>query len=529
MKIDYSSWGSRLLSIDNLKLDVKNPRFSYQSSKEMNQTEIIKYLIENHAVYELAKAIAINGYLLNEEPIVCKEGESYVVLEGNRRVAACKIILNPYKYLSPQRANELSKHGPFDDKIRCHIAPTRREADTLIYNKHTGIPLQKWDKVSQDAFLITLLKSENLSAEEVANRLSVPTSEIRKALRRHSVHQYSINLFATEPYELEQIKEQGFPITNFERFYDDERGSKFLGLSFGSNGEIYKRLPDDEFDRRFRFIVQQILSQELTSRTFNNEKDKEDYFSTIKKYDKEKFDLDIKLSDKPKTFNEDKNSANDLEEPQEAEKQESANRSKRSRRKSGLFADYNWGDTGVGKIDALFKSMQELNYKKHTDMAGIILRCFVDMLIYEFLKKKRQIGEVNKEEFANSSANNDKKYNELKQYIKASYALSDEEINDEELRRYTRFINKEQSSKIPELGNMVAYVIKHPNLLDYNTRLIQVLENFKRNSNGFIDLTACNMFVHNQYFSANINALESCANDLSPVLDAMYTAIKNEN
>lgn len=51
MKIDYSSWSTRLLSIDNLKLDVKNPRFSYQSTKEMNQTEIVKYLVENHAVY----------------------------------------------------------------------------------------------------------------------------------------------------------------------------------------------------------------------------------------------------------------------------------------------------------------------------------------------------------------------------------------------------------------------------------------------------------------------------------------------
>lgn len=108
MKVDYSKWKTRSLSIENLKLDIKNPRFSYQSTKVMNQTEIIKYLVANHAVYELAKDIAINGYLLNEEPIVCKEGETYVVLEGNRRVAACKILLNPYKYLSSQRAKELT-------------------------------------------------------------------------------------------------------------------------------------------------------------------------------------------------------------------------------------------------------------------------------------------------------------------------------------------------------------------------------------------------------------------------------------
>ena len=90
MKVDYSTWKTRLLSIENLKLDVRNPRFSYQSTRARNQTEIIKYLIEHHAVYDLAKDIAVNGYLINEEPIVCKEGDNYVVLEGNRRVAACR-------------------------------------------------------------------------------------------------------------------------------------------------------------------------------------------------------------------------------------------------------------------------------------------------------------------------------------------------------------------------------------------------------------------------------------------------------
>lgn len=418
MKIDYSSWGTRLLSIDNLKLDVKNPRFSYQSTKEMNQTEIVKYLIENHAVYELAKAIAINGYLLNEEPIVCKEEDSYVVLEGNRRVAACKILLNPYKFLSPQRAKELSKYAPIDDKIRCNIAPTRRDADTLIYNKHTGIPLQKWDKVSQDAFLVNLLQSENLSAEQVAYRLSVPASEIRKALRRHAIHQYSIKLFQSEPYELEQIQEQSFPITNFERFYDDERGLDFLGLSFGSNGEIQKRLPGEEFNRRFKFIVSQILSQDLTSRTFNNEDDKKEYFSTIQNYDKDRFDLDIKPSQTPLTTQTENVLESTSSETKESGDGETSVRTKRTRKKSGLFADYNWGDTGVSKLDALFDSLKELAYKRHMDMAGIALRCYVDMLVYEFLQTKKCIGEINKEDTVEAMIHNDKKYNELKPIVR---------------------------------------------------------------------------------------------------------------
>lgn len=531
MRIDYSSWDTRLLSIDNLKLDVRNPRFSYQSAKEMNQTEIVKYLIENHAVYELAKDIAINGYFVNEEPIVCKEGNSYVVLEGNRRVAACKILLSPYKFLTPQRAKELSKYESIGDKIRCNIAPARKEADALIYNKHAGIPLQKWDKVSQDAFLASLLQSEKFSVEEVAHKLNVPESEIRKALRRHTIHQYSIKLFQDEPDELEQIREQSFPITNFERFYDDERGLDFLGLTFGSNGEIQKRLPDSEFNRRFKFIVTQIISQKLTSRSFNNEEDKRKYFSTIQLYNKDRFDLDIQPSQKPLVFQNE--NALDLENESVFEakgegKVDVLPKTKRTRKKSGLFADYNWGDTGIGKLDALFKSLKELAYKRHVDMTAITLRCYMDMLVYEFLRARKCIGEVNKEDAINTTTYNDKKYRELRQYIKRSYDLSDEEIDDEELRGFTKFVIVDKSNKIPELGNMIAYIVRHPELLDNNTRLLQVLEKFKKSNTLFIDLTACNMFVHNQYFSPDVATLEASVNTLAPVLEVMYIVVKNE-
>ena len=529
MKVDYSKWKTRSLSIENLKLDIKNPRFSYQSTKVMNQTEIIKYLVANHAVYELAKDIAINGYLLNEEPIVCKEGETYVVLEGNRRVAACKILLNPYKYLSSQRAKELTKYDKLNDKLTCYIAPNRRDADILIFNKHTGTPLQKWDKVSQDAFLVNLIKTENLSVEEVAYKLNVTLSEIRKALRRYTIHQYSIKLFQYEPYELEQIKEQSFPITTFERFYDSDQGSKFLGISFNSNGEIQQRLPQEEFDKRFRFIVEQILNQDLTSRTFNNDKDKQEYFTTIKNFNKERFDLDIPISDTPiKPIPTSPDSAPESEEKPESNGNESSETPKRSRKKSGLFVKYQWNKTGVSKLDALFDSIQFLNYKKHADMTGIAIRCYVDKLVYQFLYKKKLLGELYKDDLANLTAHNEKKYAALKQYIQTTYAVGDDEVNDEELKGYTRFNTKEHPNKIPELGNMIAYILKNPDLLNNNTRLLEVLKKFKNSRSTFVDLTSCNMFVHNEYYSANDSILEACANELAPVLDAMYKSIVDE-
>ena len=526
MKVDYSTWKTRLLSIENLKLDVRNPRFSYQSSRTLNQTEIIKYLITNHAVYDLAKDIAINGYLINEEPIVCKEGDYYVVLEGNRRIAACKIILDPYKYLSAQKAKELSKYGSINDKISCKVSPTRRDADTLIYNKHTGIPLQKWDKVSQDAFLFNLIQNENLTIEGTSLKLNVTPSEIRKALRRYSIHQYSIKLFAESPYELEQIQEQGFPITTFERFYDDARGAEFLGLRFDRNCNIQKRLPSEEFDKRFKFIVEQILNQSLTSRTFNNEEDKKSYIrDCIESQNKVLFDLDIPLSDSTidKELPEDNHDSTNLSaaNPNEDKKV------KKSRKKSGIFNGHDWGSTGIKKMDDLYLSLTEINYRKHNDIVGIALRCYIDMLIYEFLRVQKKIGEVNRVDFEQQEKYNDDKYDKLKLYIKSTYAISDEEIDDSTLRLLTKFNNKGNPQKVPELGNMITYIENHPELLNNDTRLVQALGRFK-SAKDFISLQSCNMFVHNQYVTPTASELESMVTTLAPIIDAMYAIVKNE-
>ena len=268
----------------------------------------------------------------------------------------------------------------------------------------------------------------------------------------------------------------------------------------------------------------------MTSRTFNNDKDKKEYFASISDFNKERFDLDIPTSDtpiipessssKPEADSEEKSGPGENGSPES---------SKRSRKKSGLFSSYCWNNTGIQKLDTLFESIQCINFKRHTDMSGIVLRCYVDMMTYQFLLVKKRIGEVNKDDWANTVQYNEKKYNELKQYIQTTYAISNDEINDDELKRYTRFSTKENTNKVPELGNMIAYILKNPELLNNNTRLLQVLEKFKNSRSNFVDLKSCNMFVHNEYYSANDSILEACANELAPVLDAMYNSIVNEN
>src|SRR4030065_1143848 len=86
----------RYINIDELHLDPLNPRLP-EEVQGKGQSEILEALYDFFDLDELAFSMAQNGYF-DEEPIVVIEAKGkdkgFVVIEGNRRVAAIKILLN---------------------------------------------------------------------------------------------------------------------------------------------------------------------------------------------------------------------------------------------------------------------------------------------------------------------------------------------------------------------------------------------------------------------------------------------------
>lgn len=88
------SYVTKEVDLEQLILDERNPRFIVPPNP--SQQSIIDYLIDYEEVVKLAISIRENGGLFaGERVIVCEENGKYIVLEGNRRVCACKILLNP--------------------------------------------------------------------------------------------------------------------------------------------------------------------------------------------------------------------------------------------------------------------------------------------------------------------------------------------------------------------------------------------------------------------------------------------------
>lgn len=79
---------------DALNFDIKNPRL-VEFFDTLKEEDIINVLWSNMAVNELVLSILANGFFTNEAMYAVREGDKLVVVEGNRRLAAVKSILNP--------------------------------------------------------------------------------------------------------------------------------------------------------------------------------------------------------------------------------------------------------------------------------------------------------------------------------------------------------------------------------------------------------------------------------------------------
>jgi hypothetical protein len=142
-------WPTKRFSVTSLHLDKKNPRLGRESSGRAPR-EIIQYLFEHDKAMEVAESIALRGYFPNEPLLAIKEEGRYVVVEGNRRLAALKALREPGVLEGSQqrRVEALSRRiADLEDiaTVPVTIAPSRRATDRQIAGRHIGSPVLAWD------------------------------------------------------------------------------------------------------------------------------------------------------------------------------------------------------------------------------------------------------------------------------------------------------------------------------------------------------------------------------------------------
>lgn len=133
-----------LVPVERVYLDLENPRHG----RLPDQARAIEYLCRSDQVLELAKDIVENGLnpverfaLIPHGPEKDPKGKVYVVAEGNRRLCAIKLLLDPE--LAPtevrKQFRKISEIWTKIPKLDSAIFETREDAQLWLQRLHAGI------------------------------------------------------------------------------------------------------------------------------------------------------------------------------------------------------------------------------------------------------------------------------------------------------------------------------------------------------------------------------------------------------
>lgn len=207
----------RDISPDQLLLDIENPRFGLAS--KASQSEALEFLFENSDIRELWNSIVENGFL-PYEPIIAwqpdKSKEEFVVIEGNRRLAAVKTLLNPALIADFSRTAvpEIPpEHRSTLNKLPVMVIDHRDDADQYIGFRHVN-GARNWEPLPKARFGLKLLEklrqnkklTEKQRVEMLARQIGENPTQIVRNLFSLKVLQQAMELGMLADDFLERTK-----------------------------------------------------------------------------------------------------------------------------------------------------------------------------------------------------------------------------------------------------------------------------------------------------------------------------------
>lgn len=169
------------IALENIFLDPNNPRFVSMTwdnipderiTEDAVQKIVIEKLFLEFAIDRLVMNMEINGYLPIDRVVLRKiDDTNYVVLEGNRRICAAKILKQKFIDNPSSVAQEIIDSI---EKIPCLVyTGTNSEASWIFQGLRHIMGIQEWSAFNKARLIVTLMEEEELTLTEVGKRFGL--------------------------------------------------------------------------------------------------------------------------------------------------------------------------------------------------------------------------------------------------------------------------------------------------------------------------------------------------------------------
>ncbi len=259
------------IEVDDLLLDLDNPRIGTVASQPEALAAIVRLSARNFKT--MMASIKAHGldpgdsfYLVQE----AEEGDGYTVVDGNRRLAALKVLNNPdllqgtdlSDTMKRPLAKEAENYAPTGDTaVSCVLFENRQDAGEWIERRHGRdlegegrifwgtLEIQRFQKDPTVLDVITFVEKNSTYSDADWHRIKASVEKNTSTLRR---------------------------------FLESKAGRQHLGFASGPPGER----PQFTFSPGYEIeVLSQIFSDidsgEVNTRTHNKASDIEEYFASL--------------------------------------------------------------------------------------------------------------------------------------------------------------------------------------------------------------------------------------------------------
>lgn len=216
--------------VSDLQLDVQNPRLiEVGDGAELSEDDLVKALFERMAVEEVAMSIAHNGYF-DHEPLIIEPNSSgkYTVIEGNRRLAAVRLLLDSklrdrlkatdLPPISPERRKELQSLPA--------VVSNRHDVWRYLGFKHVNGPAV-WGAYAKAQYIAQIHNTYGVSLAEIAAQIGDYSNTVERQYRGLMVIEQAE---AEKVFDRRNISKRQFHFNYIYTALDNPNYREFLGL-----------------------------------------------------------------------------------------------------------------------------------------------------------------------------------------------------------------------------------------------------------------------------------------------------------
>ncbi|MCX6864793.1 MAG: hypothetical protein NTV46_01000 [Verrucomicrobia bacterium] len=172
------------IPVKDLHFDHGNPRLAeYGIESTTPEKEILITLWDAMDVLELVQSISASGFFPHEALIVTEEGGRKIVIEGNRRLAAVKVLLNPA--IAAANGWEIPKPSKAVlDTLRNlpAIMASRKESWRYLGFKHVNGPA-KWTSYAKAAYIAQVHRDFKIRLADIAGQIGDRHNTVQRLYR----------------------------------------------------------------------------------------------------------------------------------------------------------------------------------------------------------------------------------------------------------------------------------------------------------------------------------------------------------